>query len=109
MDFPEPLFETNVDGKRLCLVCAKKLASRALWAGVKQVVPLCDDCTADWNIYGYLVLRRAKPAALISSIVKYKLRHPFQAPSSMTIWRDVLGFQDWAAKMKKFAKQMSES
>jgi hypothetical protein len=102
-DFPEPLFESFVEGRRLCLACAKKPASGALWTVNRLVVPLCDACRADWNFYGYRILKRIKPAALISGIVKYKLLHPFQEPSWATIWRDVRGFHDWASKMKKFS------
>jgi|ERR1043166_6209745 hypothetical protein len=101
-DLPDPLFETFVEGKRLCLVCARQPASRALWTVNKQVVPLCPDCVADWNIYGYLILRRIKPRRLVLGILKYKLLHPFQAPSIATIWRDVRGLQEWARQMKKF-------
>ena len=63
---------------------------------------VCDDCRADWNFYGYLILKKVKPASLISGIVKYKVLHPFQEPSWRTIWRDVRGFQEWASKMKRF-------
>jgi hypothetical protein len=101
-DFPEPLFESFVEGKRLCLVCAKKQASGALWTATRLVVPICDDCRADWNFYGYLILKRIKPARLILGIIKYKVLHLFQAPSYWTIWRDVRGFQQWASKMRKF-------
>ncbi len=101
-DLPEPLFESSVVGTRLCLVCARKLASGVLRTVTRPVVPLCDDCRADWNFFGYLILKRVKPGRLISNIIKYKVLHPFQAPSSMTIWRDVQGFQEWAMKMKKF-------
>ena len=101
-DLPNPLFETDVVGNRLCLVCTKKKASRALWTVHKQVAPLCRDCAADWNMYGYLILRQIKPAQLFSGILKYKLLHPFQEPSVATIWRDVRGMQDWAATMKNW-------
>jgi hypothetical protein len=102
-DFPEPLFETSLEGKRLCLVCARKHASRALWTVRRPVVPLCDDCRADWNLYGYLILKKIKPASLISNILKFKLHHPFQSPSLLTVWRDVRRFQEWAQKMKKYS------
>ena len=101
-EFPEPLFESFVEGKKLCLVCARKQASGALWTVNRPVVPLCDDCRADWNFYGYLILKRVKPARLVWGIVKYKLLHPFQEPSYATIWRDVSAFQEWATKMRKF-------
>src|SRR5262245_40112228 len=102
MDFPDPLFESAVEGTKLCLVCAKKPASSSLWTVNRPVVPLCDDCRADWNFYGYLILKKITPAKLISGIVTFKLTHPFQAPSWATLWRDVRGFQNWSAQMKKF-------
>jgi hypothetical protein len=102
MDFPDPLFESAVDGKKLCLVCAKKPASASLRTVCRPVVPLCDDCRADWNFFGYLILKKIKPAKLISGIIKYKMTHPFQAPSWATLWRDVRAFQEWSAGMKKF-------
>src|SRR5262249_49173931 len=104
MDFPEPLFESVVEGNRLCLVCAENQASRSLWTVSRPVVPLCEDCRADWNFLDYLILKKVKPAVLISRIIKYKLLHPFKAPSWLTIWRDLRGFQEWAGKMRKFKK-----
>jgi hypothetical protein len=102
MDLPEPLFESFVEGKKLCLVCAKKQATQALWTVSKPIVPLCADCWANWSFYGYAILRKIKPANLISGIMKYKLLHPFQGPSLAGIWRDVTVFKEWARKMKKF-------
>jgi len=102
MEFPEPLFESCVEGRRLCLVCARKPARRALWTVSRPIVPLCEDCRADWNFYGYLILRRIKPGDLILRVIQYKLLHPFQAPSCLAIWRDLRAFQEWAGTMKKF-------
>ena len=102
IDFPDPLFETDVEGDHLCLVCGSAQARRALWTVHRLVVPLCEDCRADWNCYGYLIFRKITPTRLLSSIVKYKLLHPFRAPSWRGIWRDLRGFQEWARQMKPY-------
>ena len=26
-----------------------------------EIVPVCEDCSSDWNLYGYLILKRIKP------------------------------------------------
>jgi hypothetical protein len=101
-EFPEPLFESDVVGNRLCLVCGSKRASRALWTVNRLVVPICEDCRADWVFYDYLILKRIKPKRLALGILKYKLLHPFRGPSWRTIVRDVQGFQAWARTMKRF-------
>jgi hypothetical protein len=101
-DLPEPLFESSVEGARLCLVCTKRSATGALWTVSRPVVPLCDDCRADWNFYGYQILKRVRPTRLIWGIAKYKMLHPLQGPGLTAIWRDVCGLQEWAIKMKRF-------
>jgi multisubunit Na+/H+ antiporter MnhE subunit len=101
-DFPEPLFETFVDGKRLCLVCAKEKAVKALWTVDKSIVPVCQNCSADWNFYGYQILQRIRPSRLVLGILRYKLLHPLQKPSWPTIRQDIRGFQEWVRKMKRF-------
>jgi hypothetical protein len=103
-DFPEPLFESFVDGEKLCLVCAQQKASDALRTVTRTIVPLCPDCRADWNLYGYLILRRIKPGLLVRRILSYKLLHPWQKPSWATVWHDVRGLQQWAGKMKRFLR-----
>jgi len=100
-DFPEPLFESHLQGSRMCLVCARNLADSVLRTTSREVVPLCKDCAADWNIYGYEILRRIKPKRLIKRTLLFKLQHPFQ-PSARSIVRDIRGLQGWAAKMKRW-------
>jgi hypothetical protein len=103
MDFPEPLYEaTYLLSRRMCLVCAKKHAESVLRTTEKEIVPLCKDCAADWNIYGYLILKRIKPGRLIWRTVVFKILHPFQQPALRTIWQDMKALQAWAEKMKKW-------
>ena len=104
MDFPEPLFESHLHQRKVCLVCAKKYAKTVLRTVEREIVPVCADCASDWNFYGYHVLRRIKPGRLVGRLLAFKLRHPFQRPSWPTIWRDVVGLKEWAGKMRKWMR-----
>src|ERR1700677_4240279 len=102
MEFPEPLFESCYMAKRkLCLVCGQKKAKTVLRNTERDVCPLCEDCSADWNFYGYSVLKRIKLLRLIRNIGFFKLMHPWQ-PSLWTIWEDIQSFKQWAEHMRKF-------
>jgi hypothetical protein len=106
MEFPEPLFESCCMSKRkLCLACGKKEARTVLRTTERDVCPLCKDCSADWNFYGYLVLKRIKPLRLIRNIGLFKLMHPWQ-PSLWTIWEDIQSFKQWGEHMRKFKHLM---
>lgn len=103
MDFPEPLYETTpVHSRKMCLVCAREYAQSVLRTTDKEIVPLCKDCAADWNIYGYLILKRITPRRLIWRTLLFKALHPFQQPSLRIIWQDVRSLQVWAKKMKQW-------
>ena len=103
MDFPEPLFETTpLQSRKMCLVCARKYAESVLRTTDKEIVPVCRDCAADWNSYGYLILKRITPSRLIWRTLVFKALHPFQQPSLQTIWQDVETLQAWAKMMKKW-------
>lgn len=104
IDLPEPLFEANLHQRKVCLVCARKHAEMVLRTTTTEVVPICGDCSIDWNIYGYEILRRIKPGPLVKRLLWFKLAHPFQAPSLRAIWRDLDGLKAWAAKMKKWMR-----
>ncbi len=104
IDFPEPLFEAQLHQTKLCLACARRPAATVLRSSSREIVPIFEDCSKDWNIHGYQILRRIKPARLVQRIVKFKLMHPFQRPSLRTIWRDVNGLKEWAGKMRKWMK-----
>jgi hypothetical protein len=104
MEFPEPLYEaTYLQSRRMCLVCARKYAESVLRTTEKEIVPLCEDCAADWNFYGYLILKRIKPTRLIWRTLGFKILHPFQQPSLRTIWQDIKTLQAWSEKMKKWS------
>ncbi len=83
---------------------AEREATTVLRTTNEEIVPLCGDCAADWNVYGYQILRRIKPGRLIRRLLLFKLRHPFQQPSLAAIWRDVEKLQAWARKMKKWMR-----
>lgn len=103
MDFPEPLYETTyMQSRRMCLVCARKHAESVLRTTEKEIVPLCKDCAADWNAYGYSILKRIKPFRLIRRTLVFKILHLFQQPSLRIIWQDIQALQLWAEKMKKW-------
>jgi hypothetical protein len=106
MEFPEPLFEScYITEQKLCLVCGQKKASTVLRNTERDVCPLCEDCSAEWNIYGYSVLKRIKPVRLLGNICLFKLRHPWQPPFR-TIWRDIQSFKQWGEYMRKFKHLM---
>jgi hypothetical protein len=102
----EPLFESWIEGKHLCLVCTKKCAVRALWTGTRVIVPLCEDCASKWNVYDYIILKKIKPLKLMWGIVKFKIFHPFQQPSLLSICKSAKTFKEWAEKMKRIQKEL---
>ena len=57
---------------------------------------------ADWNFYGYLILKRITPSRVIWRTAVFKLLHPFKQPSLRTIWQDIKTLQEWAKKMTKW-------
>jgi hypothetical protein len=71
----------------------------------RDVCPLCEDCSADWNFYGYRVLKRIKPLRLLWHIFWFKLMHPWQ-PSLWTICGDIKSFKQWGEHMRKFKHLM---
>jgi hypothetical protein len=102
IELPEPLYESHLEEKKMCLVCAKNYASTALRTTDRIVVPICGDCSTDWNFYGYHILKRIKPARLIRRLIVFKLLRLFRKPSLRTIIRDIKGLQTWAKKMKRW-------
>jgi hypothetical protein len=104
MDFPEPLFEAHLNQQKVCLICAKRFAKTVLRTTDREIVPLCEDCSSDWNLYGYPILKRIKPGVLLRRLLAFKLRHPFRRPSWLTIGRDINGLKDWAGKMRKWMR-----
>lgn len=103
-DFPEPLFESALASPALCLVCASRRADRVLRTTQAPIVPVCAECAAAWNAYGYQVLKRIRPWPLIRRILWFKLRNPFQAPSLRAVFRHVQAFKAWATKMRRWTR-----
>lgn len=102
---PEPLFQTNyIEGSHVCLACANGLATTMLREALhnKEIVPLCNDCSSDWNIYSYYILKRIKPTKLLFNLAKFKILHPFKSPPTSVIIGDISRMNRWAKKMRKF-------
>jgi transposase-like protein len=104
MDFPEPLFESTLHHRKACLVCGKNYATKVLRTTDREIVPVCDDCSSDWNLYGYQILKRIKPGRLIRRLMMFKLGHPFRPPSWRAVGRDLRGLTEWAKKMKRWMR-----
>jgi hypothetical protein len=105
---PEPLYESFLlPSPKVCLVCACRPASSALYAGTRLVVPLCKECAADWNGHGYDILKRVRPKQLVACLTKYKALHLFRRPGMIEIVQDVAAMAKWSAKMKTIMKTMS--
>lgn len=97
--FPTPLYESaGIEGTRLCFVCGKKQARTALTAAGRSepIVPLCTDCSAAWNMYGYLILRRIRPLTLLWNITKFYALNPFRRSG---VWGDLKRLQAWQKRM----------
>jgi hypothetical protein len=98
---PEPLYESFLlPTPKVCLVCACRRASSALYSDTRLVVPLCAECASDWNIHGYDVLKRVRPKQLLLRLVKYKVLHLFRPPGVLELSKDVAGMARWSKKMK---------
>jgi hypothetical protein len=105
---PEPLYESVLlPTPKVCLVCACRPAHSALYAGTRLIVPLCKDCAADWNAYGYDTLKRVRPKELVWRLAKYKALHPFRRPGLAEIYKDVAAMAQWSKKMKAIMKGMA--
>ena len=102
MDFPEPLFETDLHDRRVCMACAQKHAVKILRTTNREIVPICEDCSSAWNVHGYQILKRIRPVQLMKRIVWFKLRNLLGPPSWRTICRDLTNFKEWAAKMRRW-------
>ena len=81
-------------------------AHSALYAGTRLIVPLCQECAADWNAYGYDILKRVRPKQLVWRLAKYKALHLFGRPTLKEIYRDVAAMAQWSKKMKAIMKSM---
>jgi len=104
-EFPDILFESHLSTSRLCLVCAKHRASTVLRTVEREIVPVCRDCGADWNFYGYYILKRIKLWTLVRRITYFKAWNCFRRPFIWTIWSDVNELKKWSFKMKKWLKK----
>ncbi len=105
---PEPLYESFLlSSPKVCLVCACRPAYSALYSGTRLIVPLCVECAADWNAYGYDILKRVRPKQLVLRLAKYKALHLFGRPGLMEIYKDVAVMAQWSKKMKAILKGMA--
>lgn len=103
LDLPEPLWETSIWHKKMCLVCAERFATNVLRTIEKEVVPICKNCSADWNFYGYEILKKIEPKRLILKTFWFKLKNLWGL-SMWSVWKDVQALRQWAKKMKKWVR-----
>ena len=104
--FPKPLYETLMGAdQKICLVCGKDKAYSTLRTIEKPILYLCRPCAADWNSYGYYILKRINPKSLMQNIIKYKVLHWFEVQSFIKCWYDLKEFRQWSEKQKKFLKK----
>jgi len=104
---PEPLYESFLlPTPKVCLICACRPAISALYSGTRLIVPLCKECAADWNAYGYDILKRVRPKQLVLRLAKYKAIHPLGRPGLIEICTDVAAMAKWSKKMKAIMKSM---
>ena len=68
-------------------------------------MPLCKDCSADWNCYGYATLKKIQPAALMLKITKWFLLNPIKRGS---VWSDLRHLMRWQKKMSHLRKAAKE-
>jgi len=107
IEFPEPLWEAWFYGNKPCLACGRHKAVSVLRTTTTEIVPICQQCSFNWNFYGYDALKKVKPKQLIFNLIKFKLFHPF-CGSIFTIYKDLKRMQAWATKMKRIMKKYSE-
>jgi hypothetical protein len=86
--FPETLYEANIQKKSVCLVCAKDKATSLLRSTSREVAPICKNCAADWNWYGYAIFKKIRPKQLRRSLVWYKILYWFDTQSPLQLYRD---------------------
>src|SRR4051794_17629952 len=85
---PEPLFESFLlPGDKVCLRCGQEKAASMLYSALSMqpVLPLCTNCAADWNVYGYRIMKGLSAKTLLWRLTLYKLKHPLSRPSLVDI------------------------
>lgn len=99
MEFPEPLFESfYYPINRACLVCGKYKAYSTLCT-TKPIIPICRDCSANWNFYGYGILKKVKPLKVFWNVAR------FQPWAIIKAVKDFKSFAKWANKMKRIKEK----
>lgn len=105
--FPEPLYETYITKKKICLVCGSAKAVSVLRTPSTEIFPLCEGCSTRWNFYGYEIFKKVKPKQLLWNLVKFKLLHPFY-DGYVSIYKNLKIIEAWSTKMKRWAKSRKE-
>jgi len=105
--FPDPLFESYVIGNKVCLACGSAKAKTALRTVTAEIIPICGNCSFNWNFYGYEILKNIKPKILICNLIKFKIKHPFYG-NPIIIYRGLKVMEEWSIKMKKWIKSRKE-
>lgn len=108
--FPEPLWETPCfmgSNRKVCLVCGSAKAISVLRTTNKDIFPICNKCSFNWNFYGYEIFKRIKPKKLIWNLIKFKIMHPFY-DNPISIYKGLKAAEAWSAKMKRYLKSRKE-
>jgi hypothetical protein len=106
----DPLYETYYFPKpKICLVCGRDKAVSGLHSICRNriIVPLCSNCSFNYNFHGISILNKIKPKELIYNLIKYKFFHWFSSPSLLEIYADLQEFKAWEIKMKRIMKSLS--
>lgn len=101
---PEPLFESfHLPADKICLRCGQERAVSILYSAVsmRPVLALCTHCAADWNLYGYRIMKGLDAKTMLWRLGMFKLKHPFSRPSILEIKKDLQDLLRWANKMKR--------
>lgn len=106
-EFPDPLYQANFFGNKPCLACGKYKAVSVLRTVEEEIVPICENCSVNWNFYGYDALKKFKPKELIFNLIKFKILHPL-CGSTYTIYRDLKKMNTWAVRMKRIMKNLAQ-
>lgn len=98
----QPLFETVLyTKKKVCFACGEHQAKKVLRTQNEEIVPLCSVCSANWNVYGYNILKSVPPKELTKRVVIYSLTHPFSCQPFFMCLIELRRFGKWAQMMKR--------
>ena len=99
MIIPDLPYESYLkNNKKVCLLCGGKSFS-TLYLKNNPLIPLCKNCSTDWNCYGYRILKKIS----FSKVAKNFIFKPIEA---IKITPCFIRFMIWSKKMKKIKNRM---